>query len=59
MAVDELAGKGVRRNSYRERRLRTVIGGFTPRIPRLREGIYFPDEVLGRTRALTAQWSAR
>lgn len=46
MAVDELAGEGVRRNGYRERRLMTVIGEIRLRIPRLREGSYFPDEVL-------------
>lgn len=46
MAVDELAGEGVRRNGYRERRLKTVIGEIRLRIPRLREGSYFPDEVL-------------
>lgn len=42
MAVDELAGEGVRRNGYRERRLMTVIGEIELRIPRLREGSYFP-----------------
>ena len=47
MAVDELAGEGVRRNGYRERRLRTVIGEIRLGIPRLREGSYFPDEVPG------------
>lgn len=47
MAVDEIAGReGVRRNGYRERRLMTVIGEITLRIPRLREGSYFPEEVL-------------
>ena len=45
-AADELCGEGNRRNGYRERRLRTVIGEVTLRIPRLREGSYFPDEVL-------------
>ena len=47
MAVEEIAGEeGVRRNGYRERRLMTVIGEITLRIPRLREGSYFPEEVL-------------
>ena len=46
MAVEEVAGEGVRRNGYRERRLRTVIGEITLRIPRLREGSYFPEELL-------------
>ena len=48
MAVDELAGEGVRRNGYRERRLMTVIGEIRLRIPRLREGSYFPDDVVRR-----------
>lgn len=47
MAVEEVAGEeGVCRNGYRERRLMTVIGEITLRIPRLREGSYFPEEVL-------------
>lgn len=47
MAVEEVAGEqGVRRNGYRERRLKTVIGEVTLRIPRLREGSWFPEEVL-------------
>ena len=37
----------VRRNGYRERGLRTIIGEIRPGIPRLREGSYFPDEVPG------------
>lgn len=46
MAVDEICGEGNRRNGYRERRLKTVIGEITLRIPRVREGSYFPDELL-------------
>ena len=45
-AADELLGEGNRRNGYRERRLKTVIGEITLRIPKLREGTYFPEEVL-------------
>ena len=45
-AADELCGEGNRRNGYRERRIMTVIGEVTLRIPRLREGSYFPEEVL-------------
>ena len=37
---------GNQRNGYRERRIMTVIGEVTLRIPRLREGSYFPEEVL-------------
>ena len=46
LAADELLGEGNRRNGYRERRLKTLIGEITLRIPKLREGTYFPDEVL-------------
>lgn len=46
MAVEEIAGEGTRRNGYRERKLKTVIGEITLRIPKLREGTYFPEEVL-------------
>ena len=46
LAADELLGEGNRRNGYRERRLKTVIGEITLRIPKLREGTYFPGEVL-------------
>ena len=46
MAADELLGEGNRRNGYRERSLMTVIGEITIRIPKLREGTYFPEEVM-------------
>ena len=46
MAVDELAGEGVRRNGYRGRGPRTVIGEMRSGGPRLREGSHFPDGVL-------------
>lgn len=45
-AADELLGEGNRRNGYRERELRTCVGTVTLRIPKLREGSYFPDEVV-------------
>ncbi len=44
--ADELCGEGNRRNGYRERRLLTVLGEITMRIPKLREGTYFPDELI-------------
>lgn len=44
--ADELCGEGNRRNGYRERRLVTVLGEITMRIPKLREGTYFPDELI-------------
>ena len=44
--ADELRGEGNRRNGYRERDLLTPIGTITLRIPKLREGTYFPDELI-------------
>ena len=44
--ADELCGEGNRRNGYRERKLVTLLGEITMRIPKLREGTYFPDELI-------------
>ena len=44
--ADEICGEGNRRNGYRERRLVTVLGEITMRIPKLREGAYFPDGLI-------------
>ncbi|WP_346674363.1 transposase [Enorma phocaeensis] len=44
--ADELLGDGNRRNGYRERRLVTAVGEVTLRIPKLREGSYFPDDIV-------------
>lgn len=44
----ELCGDGNSRNGYRERGLDTSVGRIVPRIPRLREGTYFPDDVVER-----------
>lgn len=44
--ADELVGEGNRRNGYRERRLVTALGEIALRIPKLREGTYFPDELV-------------
>ena len=44
--ADEALGEGNRRNGYRERKLVTVLGEVTMRIPKLREGTYFPDELI-------------
>ena len=44
--ADELCGEGNRRNGYRERSLVTPVGEITMRIPKLREGSYFPDEIV-------------
>lgn len=39
---------GNSRNGYRERRLVTCVGALTLRIPKLRAGSFFPDDVLER-----------
>ncbi|WP_165063136.1 IS256 family transposase [Adlercreutzia sp. ZJ154] len=44
--ADEICGEGNRRNGYRERKLITMLGEITMRIPKLREGTYFPDELI-------------
>ncbi len=44
--ADEICGEGNRRNGYRERKLMTMLGEVTMRIPKLREGTYFPDELI-------------
>lgn len=36
------------RNGYRTRTLTTAIGDITLKIPKLREGTYFPDELIER-----------
>lgn len=46
LEADELPGEGNRRNGYRERRLKTVIGEITLRVPKLREDTYFPERVM-------------
>ena len=39
---------GVARNGYRERELATCVGNITLRIPKLREGSYFPENIVER-----------
>lgn len=46
LEADELLSEGNRRNGYRERRLRTVIGEIVLRVPKLREDTYFPERVM-------------
>lgn len=41
--ADELCGEGNRSRGCRERKLVTTVGEAAPRIPKLREGTYFPD----------------
>ena len=58
--MDEQASEtGAQRNGYRERSLDTCIGRVTLRIPKLRTGTYFPDDVVERwSRTDTALASA-
>lgn len=47
--ADQLcAGGGNSRNGYRERSLATCVGTLTLRIPKLRSGSFFPEDVLER-----------
>ena len=58
--MDEQASElGVPRNGYRECSLDTCVGRVTLRIPKLREGTYFPEDVVARwSRTDTALASA-
>lgn len=46
--ADEACADGNYRNGYRERTLITCVGKLTLRIPKLRMGTYFPDDLLTR-----------
>lgn len=47
--ADQLCGGGANsRNGYRERGLATCVGTLTLRIPKLRTGCFFPDDVIER-----------
>lgn len=47
--ADQLCADGANsRNGYRERRLVTCVGDITLRIPKLRSGSFFPEDVLER-----------
>lgn len=41
---------GNSRNGYRERMLEACVGTLTPRVPKLRSGSFFPEDVLERHR---------
>lgn len=58
--ADEVcAATGTVRNGYRERSLDTQVGRITMRVPKLREGTYFPEDVVTRwSRTDTALASA-
>lgn len=46
--ADEACESGNRRNGYRERKLVTSVGTITLRIPKLRAGSYFPEDLIER-----------
>lgn len=56
--ADQLCGGGGNsRNGYRERSLATCVGTLTLRIPKLRSGSFFPEDVLERyQRVDRASW---
>ena len=48
--AEDACAEGNQRNGYRERRLLTSVGRITLRIPKLRSGSFFPDDVIERHR---------
>ena len=46
--ADEACEGGNRRNGYRERRLAAGVGAIDPRIPKLRAGSHFPEDLIER-----------
>lgn len=46
--ADQMCSEGNSRNGYRERRLLTCVGTLTLRVPKLRRGSFFPEEVASR-----------
>lgn len=46
--ADEACESGNRRNGYRERKLVTSVGTINLRIPKLRAGSYFPEDLIER-----------
>lgn len=45
------------RNGCRERKLATCVGTLTPRVPKLRSGSFFPEDVLTCDQRAAAPWS--
>ena len=46
--VEQVEELGCVRNGYRERKLVTSVGTLTLKIPKLREGTYFPDDIVSK-----------
>lgn len=56
---EQVSELGAVRNGYRERRLDTCVGSITLKIPKLREGTYFPNDIVEKwSRTDTALASA-
>jgi len=46
--ADQMCGEGNSRNGYRERKLSTCVGTPALRVPKLRQGTFFPEDLLTR-----------
>lgn len=46
--ADQMCGESNSRNGYRERKPATCVGTLTLRVPKLRQGSFFPDDLLTR-----------
>ena len=46
--ADELCGSQNSRNGYRERKLNALVGEIVLKIPKLRQGTYYPKDILSR-----------
>lgn len=46
--ADELCGENNSRNGYRDRKLQTCVGVLNLRVPKFRQGSFFPEDVLTR-----------
>lgn len=47
--ADQMCGEGNSRNGYRKRKLLTCVGTLTSGVPKLRQGSFFPEDVLTRS----------
>ena len=56
--ADRLCGGGaISRNGYRERLLATCVGMLTLRIPTLRSGSFFPEDMIHRCRCVARDFA--
>ena len=54
--ADDACEASNRRNGYRERKLATSVGTISLRIPKLRSGTYFSEDLISRSHRA---WTAR